>query len=119
MRASSCGSRTRGGGGPVAARAGVPVLGGVAPVPPPAHCLRSCDASGAHGASVEHGDRMPRGREPHGPLLGEEGAQLWGGRPHSETDAGKVRSSVKSSTYRALQVCNRRTCVAETVNHVG
>ena len=119
MRASSCGSCARGGGGPVAARAGVPVLRGVAPVPPAAHCLRSCDASGAHCASVEHGYRMPRGREPHGLLLGEEGAPAPGRAAHSETDAGKARSSLKSSTYRALQVCNRKTCMAETVNRVG
>lgn len=40
--------------------------------------LRSCDASGAHCASVEYGDRMPRRDEPHGPLLGEEGAPALG-----------------------------------------
>ena len=32
----------------------------------------------AHCASVEHGARMPRGHEPHGPLLGEEGAPALG-----------------------------------------
>lgn len=98
----------------MARRAGVPTLRGMAPRAAPADSLCSCDAAGACCASVEHRavclwntELCVRGTWKQDAAGGvshtgccwvRKGHHLWGRWPNSETDAGKVRSSVQSST---------------------